>query len=412
MSGENAYKITVVVPVYNKEKYIARCLESLRNQSLRDLEILCVDDGSSDASVERVKECMCRDSRIVLLENRENKGVSYTRNRALDHARGEYLFFLDADDYLDGLTLERYYEELHRTDADMCFFNFIIEKESGQRADCDEGIRGSYREVYGGQELMGLLASKDEFFLYACMVAYKREFVERYCLRFSKLKCGEGGEFILQALFLAQRVIVSEYRGYHYCLNDASVNAGANITEEALYGQVVQYIHMLQKAALEPEAIGVSTFLDWYRGKIGGAISNLSEEAVLRFAARMEDPFSRHAWSLLTHAGICCESLFSDVDMELLKQEQAVLIYGAGYETLDVLKLLNRLGIELLGIVVTDRQNNPSALYGHRIYGLESLKDYDTGTLVLITAHSKHQKTIADTLASYDFHRHIDIRRR
>lgn len=413
MEIDKEYKFTVIVPIYNKEKYITRCLESLKNQSIKDFEIICVDDGSTDASNKQVQKCMNSDNRIQLLKNEENRGVSYARNLAISNAGGKYLFFLDADDYLDSFALERYYNEISKVDADMLFFNFRIKPESGRRYNCDEGIRNIYKGIYGGQELLEIFVKNDEFFLYACMVAYNREFLMKNNLRFVEgLKCGEGGEFILAALTCAAKVVVSQYKGYWYCLNDCSVNAEVNIAEEALYGQVVQYIHMLQRASDNPESKGICAFLEWYRNKIAGGISNLPEETVRIFAGRLKNEYSRHIWMLLANAGIYGEGLLNDGDLQLLKKERAVLVYGAGRETLEMLKLLNSLQIELLGIIVTQKAGNPDTLYGYRIQNIDSLRNYAPDTLILITAHSKHQETIAAKLETYGFHRYIGVRRR
>lgn len=404
-------KVTVIIPVYNKEKYIVRCLDSLKDQSLKEIEILCVDDASEDLSNSRIKECMESDGRIRLLENTRNQGVAYSRNLGIMNSEGEYLFFLDADDYLDHTALEHYYDELCAADADMCFYNFMIQNESKHRADCDEGIRNSYREIYEGKDLLGYFARNDEFFLYACMVAYKREFIEKHKIRFSDLKCGEGGLFILEALIAAVRVIVSEFKGYHYCLNDDSVNAGEDIVEEALYGQVTQYIYALTQAAQKKEAHGICEFLDWYKGKFSGAIANLTDSTIRKFNEKFEDDFSRYIWSLLVH-GEESRELFRSEDLMVLKEEKAVVLYGAGRETLDVLKLLNRYQVEVMGILVTEKKGNPDVMYGYRIEDLNALEKYSEDTLIVITAHLKHHGTIAAALEARGFRRHIDIRRR
>lgn len=97
--------VSVIVPVYNREKYIEACVQSVLEQSLQDFEILLVDDGSTDHSVEICQKLTQKDSRIKLYTTK-HEGVSAARNLALDHACGEYLFFLDSDDAIHPLTLE------------------------------------------------------------------------------------------------------------------------------------------------------------------------------------------------------------------------------------------------------------------------------------------------------------------
>ena len=92
-------KISVVIPVYNVADYLSRCLESLRRQTLLDIEIICVNDGSTDNSDEIIREQMKIDSRIQLID-KQNAGVAAARNTGIDAATGDMIVFLDPDDYL------------------------------------------------------------------------------------------------------------------------------------------------------------------------------------------------------------------------------------------------------------------------------------------------------------------------
>lgn len=101
-------KVSIIVPVYNVEKYLRKCLNSLINQTLKEIEIICINDGSTDKSLEILEEYKNRDSRIILL-NQENSGQSIARNNGIKKATGEYLGFVDPDDWVD---LD-YYEKLY-----------------------------------------------------------------------------------------------------------------------------------------------------------------------------------------------------------------------------------------------------------------------------------------------------------
>ncbi|MBQ6624129.1 MAG: glycosyltransferase [Mogibacterium sp.] len=102
-------KVSVILPVYNVEPYIGKCIESLRSQTLKELEFIFVDDKSTDKSISIVEDAAKEDSRIRILYNDENIGPGPSRNRGIEAARGEYLSFVDPDDYLD----ENYYEVLY-----------------------------------------------------------------------------------------------------------------------------------------------------------------------------------------------------------------------------------------------------------------------------------------------------------
>ena len=94
-------KVSVIVPVFNTGEYLGECLESLLHQSLDDIEIICIDDKSTDDTTTIVAEYAKRDKRIKLIKQRKNQGVSIARNTGLDAAKGEYIGFVDPDDYID-----------------------------------------------------------------------------------------------------------------------------------------------------------------------------------------------------------------------------------------------------------------------------------------------------------------------
>ena len=101
-------KLSVIIPVHNAEKYIHATLDSVLNQSIQDLEVICVDDASTDSSVSLIKKYQQKDSRILLLQNEKTCFAGACRNRGLKEARGEYVHFLDADDIVEDRAYEQY----------------------------------------------------------------------------------------------------------------------------------------------------------------------------------------------------------------------------------------------------------------------------------------------------------------
>ena len=115
-------QVSVIIPVYNAEKYLSKCLESVMSQTLQEIEIICVDDGSSDRSLEILKECQEKDGRIKVIAQ-QNAGAGAARNRGLREASGEYLSFLDADDFFEADMLAEAFETAEKYQADFVVFN-------------------------------------------------------------------------------------------------------------------------------------------------------------------------------------------------------------------------------------------------------------------------------------------------
>lgn len=135
--------ISIIVPVYNGEKYIKQCLMSIVNQTYKNIEIIVIDDGSTDCSKNIIKKIMKKDSRILLIEQK-NKGVSNSRNKALDIAKGEYIIFVDADDWIEDCCVENMLNKIIELKADVLQFNIYKNSKDKQfkekqfsYVDCD-----------------------------------------------------------------------------------------------------------------------------------------------------------------------------------------------------------------------------------------------------------------------------------
>ncbi len=145
-------KISVIVPVYNVEKYIRRCLDSIQNQTFTDWECICVDDGTPDSSGKICDEYAEKDSRFVVL-HKENGGVSSARNAGLDVAKGEWITFVDSDDYVESNWLFEQYKDITSGDFDVCVCGFygkgvtqykILNRETAKTSTFTEGGLGGF----------------------------------------------------------------------------------------------------------------------------------------------------------------------------------------------------------------------------------------------------------------------------
>ena len=116
-------KISVIVPIHNTEKFLEKSLSSVQSQTLNDIEIICVNDFSTDKSINILNEFIKKDSRFILINNEKTLGPGESRNFALKHANGEYIMFLDSDDWLEPFACEYAYERIKSTQTDICFFN-------------------------------------------------------------------------------------------------------------------------------------------------------------------------------------------------------------------------------------------------------------------------------------------------
>lgn len=120
----NNPKITVIIPVYNTSSYLNECMDSVLNQSFYDFEVICVNDGSTDSSFNILKNYKSKDSRVKII-NQPNRGLGAARNIALKYARGDYILFIDSDDYIAGEMLFDVYELACHNSLDLLFFKIL-----------------------------------------------------------------------------------------------------------------------------------------------------------------------------------------------------------------------------------------------------------------------------------------------
>ena len=124
--------VTVIVPVYNTERYLDQCLKSIAEQTYEDLEIILINDGSTDGSAELCKKWAKADPRICLID-KENEGQGAARSQGIEMAKGRYILFVDSDDYLERNLIERIYGLMEKEHAEVCIFSYREVTETKKR---------------------------------------------------------------------------------------------------------------------------------------------------------------------------------------------------------------------------------------------------------------------------------------
>lgn len=202
-------KLSVVIPVYNAAKYLRVCLDSALGQTLRDLEVVCVDDGSMDESATILAEYALRDERVRML-SQANAGQGAARNRGVDEAHGEWIYFLDADDILqDRMALETLVTRAEQDRLDMLFFDADVRCEDF--VDAGRIPVGRYRRkhdypgVSRGRDLLVAFHRHHEYSVSPCLVLSRRDFLVQRGIRFPEGVIYEDNVFMVEALLAAER---------------------------------------------------------------------------------------------------------------------------------------------------------------------------------------------------------------
>lgn len=203
-------KVSIIVPVYNVEKYLRKCLDSLINQTLKEIEIICINDGSTDKSLEILEEYKNRDSRIILL-NQENSGQSVARNRGIEIAKGEYIGFVDPDDWIDLDYYEKLYNAASTNDTDIAVGGII--RVTGIKKK--KFLNFEKETLTDNANLKFELCDVPEK-SYVCNKIYKTQKLKEINLKFEEGRIFEDCIFTPQALFFLEKMVTVPNIYYYY----------------------------------------------------------------------------------------------------------------------------------------------------------------------------------------------------
>ena len=221
----NPIAVSVIVPVYSRESYLPQCLDSLIGQTLSQIEIICVNDGSKDNSLSVLKQYAQKDNRIIII-NQKNQGVSCARNNAMKIAKGQYIAFVDSDDYLIPNALEKLYNFATQNNLDRVSFegfNFIDgtnDLEENKYWNFDFLPKNFNMHCYTYDDCLPFL---DQMPLSSCLTMYRRAFINAHHVEFPKGLFFEDNVFFIKALIFAQRSGILKERLYCRRIHSNSV---------------------------------------------------------------------------------------------------------------------------------------------------------------------------------------------
>jgi glycosyltransferase involved in cell wall biosynthesis len=214
-------KISIIVPVYNAEKHLRQCLDSIINQTLKEMQVIIINDGSTDNSKQVILDYVSKDDRILFIDS-TNEGVSVARNKGMEKATGKYVGFVDADDYLDTTMYQRLFDIAEEKDASMAICNAMIvddKAESKKRLE----LKNEYFVVSDKASLVvDFLGFKYDYANWNKI--YALEIIKKYRLKFHEnLAIWEDLLFNLQFLAYVKRMVTLDESLYYYRVHNASV---------------------------------------------------------------------------------------------------------------------------------------------------------------------------------------------
>lgn len=238
--------ISVIIPVYNVEKYLCECIDSVLGQTYQDYEVILVDDGSTDSSGTICDKYAETNSRIKVI-HRKNGGLSEARNTGFDAANGEYIYFLDSDDYIRADALERMYEASKKTNADIYFFEaevFYDDKENVDNSVLYER-KSDYGTISSGKAAKKMML-ENEFYTVVYLHLYRRQFLIENKIRFYPGILHEDNLFSPLAFVRAKSVTHIHDKLYYRRMRSGSIMT-TKFDHRNFHGYCVSLISLLKE---------------------------------------------------------------------------------------------------------------------------------------------------------------------
>lgn len=320
-------RLSVIVPIYNTEKYIAECIESILGQNINEIEIICIDDGSTDGS-KRILESYAKQNESIVVIDSCNEGVAAARNKGIKQATGDYIMFVDSDDRLKKNCINQLLLQCEEESLDILYFsymNFYDDTETGSEYKKKYNVnirKGNYdRSIMSGPQMMKCFVENKDYIMSACVGIMKRSFIENNSVYFEEGIYYEDGPFALLAILTAKKIICINEVCYERRVRRGSIEHSST-TAKHLYSYMKSCIYMYQ-------------YIDIYKHKCNDIIEiceTVMERriiALINLYKRLDhDEYNSFKRLCEPHEIVLFESLILRRIQDLEKKDELILKYS------------------------------------------------------------------------------------
>ncbi len=398
--------ISVIVPVYNVEKYLPDCLDSLLSQSFPDIEILAIDDCSPDRCGEILDQYASKDKRLKVFHLPENRHQGYGRNYGLDRAAGKYIYLIDSDDMLEPNALEVLYTVAEEDNLDGIMFDskVIFENPGLEKKflSYPAKLKGSYDgPIYSGSELYNRLIKNDDWTCYIQRQFWRREFLDRNRIRFPEGSEHEDEVFAFEAFLLAGRMRHISDELFIRRFREDSVMTKPS-SPKNMYGYLVCFYEMTH---FVKEHDIRSQYTDYNIGRIFFLFTELYQK--FKQNSDLRQYFKRpEIWSLFEMYASASDSLtyfqtkYIEDCITVARAYKKVYLYGAGKVGSKVFQSLAGQKVNIDGFLVTSKEGNHKSLLGIPVIPIEDFSREEKDYIVIISTTMGYRRDIEGILDS------------
>lgn len=393
---------SIIIPVYNVDKYLEECLDSILSQDYKNYEIICIDDASTDNSINILKKYSEKHKCMQVMYNECNKGLSYTRNKGIDVAKGQYIWFVDSDDMISDNALSTLYNVLKNCLVDTLYIGYkkiIDNKEYSILAD--EPITNT---VMSGLEMFVQFHKVSNWKIMACGQLIKRDFVNKNRLKFYDGIYHEDVLFSFESIIKAKKVMNIKEELYLYRIRGGSITSC--YTTERLDSMIIIFCEIFKlwnkMNCSEEENAAIMEYLNTRILEI-----NKYSDAFPKHEMNIGSPMDKYMFSLL------CKGIFrntlNDADIVSLQKSDMVIIYGAGIRGTEILRYLNNNNIKVSYYAVTNKDKEKKTIRNIPVCQIDDLIEYRDNASIVIAVDKKYRDDVKANLTRFGFKNYYDI---
>lgn len=408
METKDNIDVSVIVTVYNIKDYIGACLDSILNQEGISLELICVDDVSTDGSYEILCEYARKDNRVKVYRNEVNRGLSSTRNVGIRHASGKYFYNIDGDDLLKPGSLRRLFTCAEENKLDLLSFSAesFFDENVEPIYDVNEYVRkNAYPGIWNGPELfVTLLKNDDRATSNMVLYFYNRKFfIENNLFGLEDIRYVDDSMFSI--FMAAERVMVIPDQLYLRRYREGSV-VMSPMKKYYLESMIVLFLAEMQ--------VWQSKHLDQELNRTIEKYFNMRQDSIHSFYHKFKnDPSETPLLNKNAMAAYFYKYFIQEVplhrerisaqEIAQLGQADSIILYGAGYIATETAKILEYNHVVNYKVAITQKPDKPTFFRGRQVTGIEQLQEENKTAIVVVALSRKNFAAIEKLLEEYGF---------
>lgn len=405
-------KISVIIPVYNSSLYLKQCLDSVLKQSFTDFEVICVDNCSTDDSLKILEKYSKSDKRLVVLKNMETQGPAMTRNRGLAVAKGDFIYFLDSDDWIMPKAFEVMSEKAEQYNADVVLFDSYGDAEEvgltlpSLNWDLE---KDKYDRIMTGQEAFSCIVENNTWNSAVWRQFWRKSFLNDNKIEFENKRIAEDWIFTTISLLTAERVVFINTVLHTYRRHKKSISH--SYYPEMVKDYALNYMSMLSfwmsHTFPKETNYSIKLHMDRFAEKIRNMHARCGDD---NSSEMFDDLIHQHLYQLITNINrpLFLERNLDEDFVNKLKKYKHIYIYGAARYAIQMYEQLIKWNVDVQGFVVTEFTKAKS------IYDLPVLKLEDAGldnenVVFVLGVSSKNRKEIINNLELHGFKNYLSL---